>query len=160
MYTFVVRDENSSVYAEVSKILLSTGQWRRLKRDNPRFNLMLGERNRLPFGRLGKRAPLASCGCSAPRRACPCRRGGRLSEPPRGVNEFSLARNQQCACWAFGSSEENAPRQLCLTPAAATLSLGVVCCNRGGTPLVSESIGVARRVRARGLVPPICKGPV
>ncbi|XP_069091171.1 tubulin--tyrosine ligase [Pleurodeles waltl] len=53
MYTFVVRDENSSVYAEVSKILLSTGKWRRLKRDNPRFNLMLGERNRLPFGRLG-----------------------------------------------------------------------------------------------------------
>nr|XP_060610453.1 tubulin--tyrosine ligase [Anolis sagrei ordinatus] len=53
MYTFVVRDENSSVYAEVSKILLSTGQWKRLKRDNPRFNLMLGERNRLPFGRLG-----------------------------------------------------------------------------------------------------------
>ena len=54
MYTFVSRDENSTVYAEVSKILLSTGQWKRLKRDNPRFNLMLGERNRLPFGRLGK----------------------------------------------------------------------------------------------------------
>ncbi|MBN3320205.1 TTL ligase, partial [Atractosteus spatula] len=53
MYTFVARDENSSVYAEVSKILLSTGQWKRLKKDNPRFNLMLGERNRLPFGRLG-----------------------------------------------------------------------------------------------------------
>ncbi|MEE6474849.1 hypothetical protein FKM82_010517 [Ascaphus truei] len=53
MYTFVVRDENSTVYAEVSKILLATGQWKRLKRDNPRFNLMLGERNRLPFGRLG-----------------------------------------------------------------------------------------------------------
>ncbi|KAM4772314.1 tubulin--tyrosine ligase [Rhinophrynus dorsalis] len=53
MYTFVVRDENSTVYAEVSKILLETGQWKRLKRDNPRFNLMLGERNRLPFGRLG-----------------------------------------------------------------------------------------------------------
>ncbi|XP_028676025.1 tubulin--tyrosine ligase [Erpetoichthys calabaricus] len=53
MYTFVTRDENSSVYAEVSKMLLSTGQWRKLKRDNPRFNLMLGERNRLPFGRLG-----------------------------------------------------------------------------------------------------------
>ncbi|XP_043840024.1 tubulin--tyrosine ligase [Dromiciops gliroides] len=53
MYTFVVRDENSSVYAEVSKLLLSTGQWKRLKKDNPRFNLMLGERNRLPFGRLG-----------------------------------------------------------------------------------------------------------
>lgn len=53
MYTFVSRDDNSSVYAEVSKILLSTGKWKRLKRDNPRFNLMLGERNRLPFGRLG-----------------------------------------------------------------------------------------------------------
>ncbi|XP_006005111.1 tubulin--tyrosine ligase [Latimeria chalumnae] len=53
MYTFVVRDENSSVYAEVSKMLLFTGQWKRLKKDNPRFNLMLGERNRLPFGRLG-----------------------------------------------------------------------------------------------------------
>ncbi|XP_053567924.1 tubulin--tyrosine ligase [Bombina bombina] len=53
MYTFVVRDENSTVYAEVSRILLATGQWKKLKRDNPRFNLMLGERNRLPFGRLG-----------------------------------------------------------------------------------------------------------
>ncbi|XP_071996175.1 tubulin--tyrosine ligase [Engystomops pustulosus] len=53
MYTFVVRDENSTVYAEVSKILSATGQWKRLKKDNPRFNLMLGERNRLPFGRLG-----------------------------------------------------------------------------------------------------------
>lgn len=55
MYTFVVRDENSTVYAEVCKILLATGQWKRLKRDNPRFNLMLGERNRLPFGRLGEK---------------------------------------------------------------------------------------------------------
>lgn len=53
MYTFVVRDESSSIYAEVAKILLSTGQWKRLKKDNPRFNLMLGERNKLPFGRLG-----------------------------------------------------------------------------------------------------------
>lgn len=54
VYTFVSRDDNSTVYAEVSKILLATGHWKRLKRDNPRFNLMLGERNRLPFGRLGK----------------------------------------------------------------------------------------------------------
>ncbi|KAG5831417.1 hypothetical protein ANANG_G00303510 [Anguilla anguilla] len=53
MYTFVARDDNSSIYAEVSKILISTGHWKRLKKDNPRFNLMLGERNRLPFGRLG-----------------------------------------------------------------------------------------------------------
>ncbi|KAL4693834.1 hypothetical protein H8959_013099 [Pygathrix nigripes] len=44
MYTFVVRDENSSVYAEVSRLLLATGHWKRLRRDNPRFNLMLGER--------------------------------------------------------------------------------------------------------------------
>lgn len=57
MYTFVVRDEGSSVYAEVSRLLLASGQWRRLRRDNPRFNLMLGERNRLPFGRLGKGNP-------------------------------------------------------------------------------------------------------
>ncbi|KAM6177631.1 tubulin--tyrosine ligase [Rhynchocyon petersi] len=53
MYTFVVRDENSSVYAQVSRLLLATGHWKRLRKDNPRFNLMLGERNRLPFGRLG-----------------------------------------------------------------------------------------------------------
>lgn len=60
IYTFVTRDDNSTVYAEVSKILLSTGHWKRLKRDNPRFNLMLGERNRLPFGRLGKACSLLS----------------------------------------------------------------------------------------------------
>ncbi|XP_023377683.1 tubulin--tyrosine ligase [Pteropus vampyrus] len=53
MFTFVVRDENSSVYAEVSRLLVASGHWKRLRRDNPRFNLMLGERNRLPFGRLG-----------------------------------------------------------------------------------------------------------
>lgn len=53
MYTFVSRDDISTVYAEVSKILIATGHWKRLKKDNPRFNLMLGERNRLPFGRLG-----------------------------------------------------------------------------------------------------------
>lgn len=61
MYTFVVRDENSSVYAEVSRLLLATGYWKRLRRDNPRFNLMLGERNRLPFGRLGEPFPRGSC---------------------------------------------------------------------------------------------------
>lgn len=45
------------MYTEVSRLLLASGQWRRLRRDNPRFNLMLGERNRLPFGRLGKVLP-------------------------------------------------------------------------------------------------------
>lgn len=64
VYTFVSRDDNSTVYAEISKILISTGHWKRLKRDNPRFNLMLGERNRLPFGRLGK-------GCSCLFAFCP-----------------------------------------------------------------------------------------
>lgn len=69
MYTFVVRDEGSSVYTEVSRLLLASGQWRRLRRDNPRFNLMLGERNRLPFGRLGKAPPRArpAAGTGAPR---------------------------------------------------------------------------------------------
>lgn len=67
MYTFVVRDEGSSVYAEVSRLLLASGQWRRLRRDNPRFNLMLGERNRLPFGRLGKVPPRRQQGPAAPR---------------------------------------------------------------------------------------------
>lgn len=61
VYTFVTRDDNSTVYAEVSKILQSTGHWKRLKRDNPRFNLMLGERNRLPFGRLGKPRRFTFC---------------------------------------------------------------------------------------------------
>uniref|UniRef100_S4RA06 Tubulin--tyrosine ligase n=1 Tax=Petromyzon marinus TaxID=7757 RepID=S4RA06_PETMA len=52
MYTFVLRDENSTVYAAVAKLLQKSGHWKRLHRDSPRFNLMLGERNRLPYGRL------------------------------------------------------------------------------------------------------------
>lgn len=61
MFTFVVRDENSSVYAEVSRLLVASGHWKRLRRDNPRFNLMLGERNRLPFGRLGELPRSSPC---------------------------------------------------------------------------------------------------
>lgn len=75
MYTFVVRDEGSSVYAEVSRLLLASGQWKRLRRDNPRFNLMLGERNRLPFGRLGK-------GSSSPFRPRADSAGSRVGHPP------------------------------------------------------------------------------
>lgn len=82
MYTFVVRDEGSSVYAEVSRLLLASGQWRRLRRDNPRFNLMLGERNRLPFGRLGKdpprpapTRPTPTCSPGPGLRLCPSRLG-------------------------------------------------------------------------------------
>lgn len=76
MYTFVVRDEGSSVYAEVSRLLLASGQWRRLRRDNPRFNLMLGERNRLPFGRLGKGVVVPSMSSVSPP-------PGRVPPPPR-----------------------------------------------------------------------------
>ena len=55
MYTFVVRDGNSSVYAnEVFWLLLATGHWKRLQWDNPRFSLMLEERNQLPFRRLDR----------------------------------------------------------------------------------------------------------
>lgn len=98
MYTFVVRDEGSSVYTEVSRLLLASGQWRRLRRDNPRFNLMLGERNRLPFGRLGKGPPRArprprrqqgpatawfpsvcGCGCALPSPVSPA-----AGQRPRG----------------------------------------------------------------------------
>ena len=55
MYTLVMCDENSSVCAnKVFRLLLTTGHWKRLWWGNPRFNLMLGERNRLPFGRLDR----------------------------------------------------------------------------------------------------------
>ena len=55
MYTFEVRDENSNVCAnEVFWLLLATGHRKRLQWDNPRFSLMLEERNRLPFGRLDR----------------------------------------------------------------------------------------------------------
>ena len=46
MYTLVVCDENSSVCAnKVFRLLLTTGHWKWLWRGNPKFNLMLGERN-------------------------------------------------------------------------------------------------------------------
>ncbi|XP_019625758.1 PREDICTED: tubulin--tyrosine ligase-like isoform X2 [Branchiostoma belcheri] len=53
MYTFVNRDESSSVYGAVAELLVARGDWRCLPRDSARFHLMLGERNKLPFGRLG-----------------------------------------------------------------------------------------------------------
>ncbi|CAH1261354.1 TTL [Branchiostoma lanceolatum] len=53
MYTFVNRDESSSVYGTVAELLVARGDWRGLPRDSARFHLMLGERNKLPFGRLG-----------------------------------------------------------------------------------------------------------
>ncbi|NXJ81478.1 TTL ligase, partial [Trogon melanurus] len=62
MYRGGVRDEGSSVYAEVRGGLLASGQWRRLRRGGGRFNLMLGERNRLRGGRLGHEPGLVQRG--------------------------------------------------------------------------------------------------
>jgi len=54
-YTFVRRDTGSSVYKAVSKYLLEDrkGDWKRLSANASSFHLMFGERNKLPFGRLG-----------------------------------------------------------------------------------------------------------
>lgn len=55
MYNFVCRDEGSSVYTEVARVLLERpgSPWKQAPKDSPKFNLMFGERNLLPFGRLG-----------------------------------------------------------------------------------------------------------
>ncbi|XP_031565062.1 tubulin--tyrosine ligase-like [Actinia tenebrosa] len=55
MYKFVNRDEGSSVYTAVGEILLGRhgGQWARVAKDSERFNLILAERNRPPYTRLG-----------------------------------------------------------------------------------------------------------
>ncbi|XP_071962203.1 tubulin--tyrosine ligase-like [Antedon mediterranea] len=51
---FVVRDDESTVYAAVSELLLESAIWTKAKNKNtPKFNLMLGERNGLKFGTLG-----------------------------------------------------------------------------------------------------------
>ncbi|XP_021375114.1 tubulin--tyrosine ligase-like isoform X2 [Mizuhopecten yessoensis] len=55
MYGFVKRDMKSSVYKAVSNFLLKTApeDWRKLPANSASFQLMFGERNKLPFGRLG-----------------------------------------------------------------------------------------------------------
>ena len=53
-YTFINRDKNSSVYSEVARQLLEKGEWVLVSRNSLRFNLMLGDRNSLPYNRLGK----------------------------------------------------------------------------------------------------------
>ena len=54
-YTFINRDKNSSVYSEVARQLLKRkGEWALVSRNSLRFNLMLGDRNSLPYNRLGK----------------------------------------------------------------------------------------------------------
>ncbi|XP_077991284.1 tubulin--tyrosine ligase-like, partial [Glandiceps talaboti] len=52
-YSYVVRDEGSSVYAAVANVLSSRQDWKSIHKDSRRFNVMFGERNRLQFGRLG-----------------------------------------------------------------------------------------------------------
>ena len=53
-YGFVRRDINSSVYKAVSRYLLEDrDDWKKLSPNASSFCLMFGERNKLPFGRLG-----------------------------------------------------------------------------------------------------------
>ena len=55
MYGFVLRDRNSSVYKSVTEYLLEErgDDWRKMPANSASFHLMFGERNKLPFGRLG-----------------------------------------------------------------------------------------------------------
>ncbi|XP_050405048.1 tubulin--tyrosine ligase [Patella vulgata] len=59
-YTFICRDANSSVYTALEQYLLTNrkGQWRKLQSDSIRFNLMMGDRNKLPYSRLGQKPGL------------------------------------------------------------------------------------------------------
>eukprot|EP00056_Hartaetosiga_gracilis_P008547 m.122185 g.122185 ORF g.122185 m.122185 type:complete len:406 (+) comp12934_c0_seq10:46-1263(+) len=52
-WTVVNRDENSSLYGTVESILVERESWEMLPSSSTRFNLMLGDRNRLPFSKLG-----------------------------------------------------------------------------------------------------------
>jgi hypothetical protein len=56
MYGFVRRDVRSSVYKAVSDFLVTNSgdDWRKLPVNAASFNLIFGERNKLPFGRLGQ----------------------------------------------------------------------------------------------------------
>ena len=53
-YTFIKRDLNSSVYAAVSRYLVEKRKdWKKGAPNTAFFDLMFGERNNLPFGRIG-----------------------------------------------------------------------------------------------------------
>lgn len=52
-YYFVQRDKESSVYTAVGKLLTDRGDWQKQPPDSPRFNLMLGDRNKLPWHKIG-----------------------------------------------------------------------------------------------------------
>ncbi|XP_046349218.2 tubulin--tyrosine ligase-like [Haliotis rufescens] len=55
-YLFVQRDLESSVYAAVAKYLQrrEDKSWKKVAKDSTRFNLMLGDRNKLPYSKLGQ----------------------------------------------------------------------------------------------------------
>ncbi|KAL8579922.1 hypothetical protein ACOMHN_065820 [Nucella lapillus] len=53
-YLFVQRDRESSVYTAVARYLEERGGWKRQNKDSPRFNLMLGDRNKLPWHKFGQ----------------------------------------------------------------------------------------------------------
>ncbi len=55
MYSFVSRDNESSVYQAVSQYLTTnrSESWKRLNKNRTRFNLLFGERNNLSFARIG-----------------------------------------------------------------------------------------------------------
>ncbi|XP_052766867.1 tubulin--tyrosine ligase-like [Mya arenaria] len=54
-YGFIRRDTGSSVYKAASRYLLEARKhdWKKLPANTSSFHLMFGERNKLPFGRLG-----------------------------------------------------------------------------------------------------------
>ncbi|KAL4238121.1 hypothetical protein ACF0H5_002833 [Mactra antiquata] len=54
-YAFIRRDKNSSVYKAVAEYLLKerNHDWKKNSPNSSSFHLMFGERNKLPFGRLG-----------------------------------------------------------------------------------------------------------
>ena len=54
MYGFINRDEESSVYRKVcEKLLKRNGVWKKLKKESLHFNVMFGDRNKLPYNQLG-----------------------------------------------------------------------------------------------------------
>ncbi|XP_046578237.1 tubulin--tyrosine ligase-like [Haliotis rubra] len=55
-YLFVQRDAGSSVYTAVAKYLQTREDksWKKVPKDSTRFNLMLGDRNKLPYSKLGQ----------------------------------------------------------------------------------------------------------
>ena len=54
MYTFVARDDGSSVYTALAEFIEADANWKRLQKNNPKANLIFLERNNQPFWKIGK----------------------------------------------------------------------------------------------------------